>query len=373
MNPLFIDHREGIVELEESHEERSSFLNRKPSIGYDKRKSIYFWTLLIVVGSSCSTMIASNHYKWKKKDHSPIIRFRQDVATAALELMQEDTTEAAANSKFVDIGKLVDIVDEALDTVGVRGVYEQIFGTFQLVVAFNDAARQKGLNKFQVQLTMGHQGFRPFYVGIPNDRKRGDTSSGSIWWLRHWLGAITADKILRDGSLLLGPDSDERIHDAPTLFEEYRRMQRVQFPDILSYHAEHGFDWHFVASTRPDMVEYPADLLGSFCPGLSDVDEYVEVVNNDVAKECRHGLGHAVYYVLAVRQLNIQDQFSVRHQFRPGVGFFLKNETICEGYKVCGQAPTQKAERDCIGGLKHSMRLFGAGDLQQPSHSDLLC
>ena len=83
-------------------------------------------------------------------------------------------------------------------------------------------------------------------------------------------------------------------------------MQRIPDPDILPFHSQHGFDWHFVARTIPGLETYPTDLAEAFCGDLLERDEYVEAVEKDMCNECRHGLGHAVYYVLAAREMNQQ-------------------------------------------------------------------
>jgi hypothetical protein len=207
---------------------------------------------------------------------------------------------------------------------------------------------------------MGHQGPEPIYRGIPNDRDMDYQCTGCIWWLRHWLGAITADKLVRDGFLRLQKSSkDERIYDAASFLKELQRMQRVPDPDILPFHAQHGFDWHYIALTRPDLDEYPLDLAEAFCGNLLVEDEYIEAVSNDIGRECRHGFGHAMFYILTLRENGGLGNFSVRKQLRPYGGFVLKDEdTICEGYKICEQAPNQKVETECRGGMRHSAGLY---------------
>ncbi len=283
-------------------------------------------------------------------------KYRRDVGRIALEVFKGDTAESrTAEPIYLDIHPLVDLVDEALDTIGVRGVYEQVFGTYQLVVAYNDAARETGFsNSFKASLRKGDQGLSEKYVGMRN------VEMGSAWWLRHWLGAITADKLLRDGSLRLDDKTEDRLHDAPAFMKELQRMMRVKHPDILPFHAQHAFDWHLVSTTRPDMDKYPMDLAEAFCGDLLENDEYVEHVNNDIGRECRHGFGHAVYYVLARRQLGHQP---VNLQFRTASGFTLSDENICTAYKICDKAPTNdKTKQQCRGGFRHSWWMVELGN-----------
>ena len=100
--------------------------------------------------------------------------------------------------------------------------------------------------------------------------------------------------------------------------------------------------------------------MEEFCGELLGKTEYVAAVDNDIPRECQHGFGHATFYVLATRQL--KQPISVRRQMRKSAGFFLRNETVCEGYKICSSAPDKDTLRTCHGGMKHSMNLFGNGD-----------
>ena len=108
------------------------------------------------------------------------------------------------------------------------------------------------------------------------------------------------------------------------------------------------------------MDKYPLDLAEAFCGDLLESDEYVKHVNNDIGRECRHGFGHAVYYVLARRQLGHQP---VNLQFRTASGFTLSDENICMAYKICDKAPTnEKTKHECRGGFRHSSYLVELGD-----------
>ena len=79
-----------------------------------------------------------------------------------------------------------------------------------------------------------------------------------------------------------------------------------------------------------------------------------------MARECRHGFGHGVFYVKALQQLGMSgDSYSASQQFRPGAGFLLNETLLCESYRICGESPVVDAE--CNWGLEHSYLLFGGG------------
>jgi hypothetical protein len=50
--------------------------------------------------------------------------------------------------------------------------------------------------------------------------------------------------------------------------------------------------------------------------------------------------------------------YSVRKQVRPDSGFQLSNEVMCEGYRICEDAPNDKTFDECIGAIRHSDKVF---------------
>jgi hypothetical protein len=266
-------------------------------------------------------------------------QLRRYIAAVSLEIMQNDTVEEATKSQFIDIGPFVDLVELAIDNVGVRGVYTELFEANQFAAAIKPIALSQGLEDFDVRVS-NNAGQHPmvFYRGIPSDRDfpgKDTLCTGCIWWLSHWAGAITADKLLRDGSLRLDNISEERANDAASMMKEIQRAERLENPGMMPVHSQHGFTWHYLAVTRPSLDEYPLDLAKDFCGDLLWKDEWVEALANDIERECRHGFGHAMFHVLAKRQLGGPEDFSVRRQFRPAGGFVLSEEFVCEGYTIC--------------------------------------
>jgi hypothetical protein len=314
----------------------------------------------------------------KKAPASSIIdQLRFDIATVSIEMMQNDTIEEAKQSHFVDISPFVDLVEEALDTVGMRGVYVELFESRSFAETVTTAARAKGLLNFYVEVDHKPDKQPSFkYTGIPNNRTfavDATLCTGCLWWLRHWVGAITADKLVRDGSLLLDTfdESPRRLYDAASIMKELQRIasprastettHKLHHPDILPIHAMHGFVWHYVTITRPDLDDFPLDIAQDLCGDLLWEDEYVADLSTGVGIDCRHAFGHAVFYTLAVKEIGPKN-FSVRKQFRPAGGFVLSEDSMCKGYEICKGAPNEKTHQQCKGGIRHSYRIVGLQD-----------
>jgi len=325
----------------------------------------------VSIAHAPSIMIAS-------KAPASMDQLRFDIATVSIELMQNDTIEEASKSHFVDISPFVDLVDVALDTVGIRGVYIELFESRSFAETVTAAAKAKGLHDFYVEVDHKPDKQPSFtYFGVPNNREfpvDASLCTGCLWWLRHWVGAITADKLLRDGSLRLDNTSSEiRLYDAESVMKELQRIglprastkesQKLHHPDILPIHAMHGFAWHYVTMTRPDMDAYPLDIAQNLCGDFLWEDGYVADLSTGVGNDCRHAFGHALFYVLAMRETGGPDNFSVRKQFRPAGGFVLSDDSMCEGYRICKGAPDENTYKECKGGMRHSYRIVGLQDM----------
>jgi hypothetical protein len=54
-----------------------------------------------------------------------------------------------------------------------------------------------------------------------------------------------------------------------------------------------------------------------------------------------------------------KENYDFRMTFRPSGGFVLGEESICEGYRICIEAPNDRhALRECFGGFRHSIGLY---------------
>jgi hypothetical protein len=304
-------------------------------------------------------------------------RLRFDLATISIDMMRSDMATDANISKFIDIGPLYDLVESALEEVGIWGVCRELLEAEQFIASLTAAAQAKDVHGLSVKLNE-KEGKQPFiqYTGVPNDREfyQSDMQcNGCKWWLDHYIGAIAADVLMRKGSLKLDSNGEESVSDAAAIMHELQKMQRLKDTDISTHHVGHGFTWQYIAVTMNRMNAYPMVMAKEFCGDLLWKDDYHSRFNNDIGRECRHGFGHAVFYALAIREIGGLNAYSVRKQVRPVSGFQLSNKSMCEGYQICLGAPNDKTWDDCIGGLRHSDKLLADGMDQKVFNFERTC
>ena len=313
-----------------------------------------------------------------------ISEFRQRLGDVSVDLMferchlaelEEEDPNSLTKITTINIDDFVDLVNDIIDVLGIQGLYDDIFNVYSFTVGFKDSLRNKGLspNLMNVVMEEAHQGPETRIKGRPCP-----TKLNIAFWYKHWLGAVIADKLVREGSLKRsyyydgddGDDDDNEnlITDAGEFFQEmYQLTSARDYPDLVPYHSVHGFWWQYVSMIRPNITEYPYDLFQDLCqPWLTvDAQDFNEHVNNNsMYRECRHGIGHAVFYAMHLRHNVSGKQFTidVRNQYLEGT-FALADKAICEGQKICQQAPRDDPDDLCYdecwnGGFHHSMKLF---------------
>jgi len=263
-----------------------------------------------------------------------IDRLRNELRAIDKNMKKHYKKQTAIESTHVDITELCDLIDNALDVVGVRGVFFELFNNAKSFIPKDKKCIKKG---------------HGVGCGIQD-----------IWWLQHYVGATTAEKLLRDGSLLLDPLTGERINDAKGFMTELHLMQQQLYTAQMSFHSQHAFIWHYLTATMPDLDAYPVELANDFCGDYMFDNKKAKSAHKLIGSECYHGFGHGIFMVLAIRQTNGWDNFTARKQFRPGGDFVPTHETICEGFKICRTAPTETDAplHYCHGGIRHSFRLL---------------
>lgn len=264
-------------------------------------------------------------------------QFRVELIDLLLTLKKhEDAT--SVDSKYVEISPVYERIEYALDTFGMRSVYTEVF---------------EGLE---------------FYYPRKWHKHKDDCDTHGMqcywqdpWWLWHYVGAISAEKLLRDGSLLLDGITGERLYDGVSVMNEIHRIQEQPYVSAMSFHAEHGFIWTYLAVTQPDIKSYPTELSDEFCGKYKHKKVSTKPASKTVGYECYHGFGHAVYSVIAMRQSGENfSNYNARTQVRPHGGFSLTDESFCAAYKICETAPTdtKNPQKACFGGIRHSYKLF---------------
>lgn len=299
-----------------------------------------------------TTTLSTTQYPTKNNDMlrqigwiDTIQYFQNELKKVSNHLKEETTTAIQQNnnetsSLTIAIDPLCNLIEEALDTVGLRGV---------ILGIFNDELEY-------------------YYINDDEDRDCAKVGHGvgceayDIWWMWHYTGATVADKLAKEGSLLLDSHSGQRLHEAVEVMHEFHRIQATVFANTASYHIQHGFVMHHVAMVQPYMAEYPIQLADEFCGYY--LQHHVTgkgYTTKGIGAECYHALGHAVFAVIALRQLQMLPLTDARIQLRPRSGFVLSDDAICDGYQICRHAPTESrnlALRYCHGGIIHTQRLL---------------
>lgn len=262
---------------------------------------------------------------------------------------QEEEQQKKASMPTSDISPIYKQIQYALDTFGMRAVYSQVFHELEYYFPedwdylywYED--EEDSVKDAECDLVHG--------IGC---------LWLDLWWLWHYVGAITAEMLLRDGSVLLDGITGERLFNGAAVMKEIHRIQEQPYVDAMSFHAEHGFIWHYVAATMPNLDSYPTQLADEFCGDYLMNKVLAEPAHKTIGYECYHGFGHAVYNVVAMRQLQLTNNYTAQIQLRPHGGFALSDEFFCETQAICASAPntTRVPKKACLGGIRHSYKLF---------------
>jgi len=296
------------------------------------------------------------------------------AATAAAQQSSSSsstTTTAVAKSPeqtyrdmTVDISPLYDIVVDALETVGAKGLYFRVFSDGELDWWFDILDRPNGKEQWVCWETHGSNLCGPH----------------EPWWFYHYIGAITAEKLLDEGRLLWDPVTGETVQTPAEFMLKLHVTQDEEKHAVgdMSFHAQHAFLWQYVATTRPNLDRFPDDITKELC---GDYYAFHKVKSPTASKiigyECFHGMGHAIFYAVARQQMmqqypqQMKKSLTARIQYKPSAGLILTQESWCKIYKLCQtdlsevEGYIDDAAVRCIGGARHSVRIFSAdGDMR---------
>ncbi|KAG7374625.1 hypothetical protein IV203_013720 [Nitzschia inconspicua] len=290
-------------------------------------------------------------------------------ASQLLEMQNEANEKAIAKSKgklwneltdyekyTVDISPLYDVVVEAVDTIGVKGLVFDVF-TPELNEWYD-------LEEDDACMGSENHGYNCAHYGM--------------WWFYHYVGSILGEKLVQDGRLLWDPMTGEESTDFFDLQDKIHEREELPFAWEMSFHVQHGLLWYYALHYMPDMMEFPTQLVHDFC-GRWVHDSTVLENGKQIGFSCVHGFGHMVFNVVANRQIDPlrEHPLNARRQVKPNSGFELNHESLCQIQKICAAAKEQgeawehdaeanKAEyvtnvgNRCEGGAIHSMKLMAA-------------
>lgn len=272
--------------------------------------------------------------------NSTMDAFRKDLVAVAVKIDGQQEEGDDEPQPTVDIRPFYDLIEYALDTFGVRLVYTDVF--------------------WEIEWYFPEDWYRP-----RTEEKEYECNWHGIgcewydlWWIWHFVGAISAEKLLHQGSLLLDATTGERVNDTITFMNEIHLLKEQAYVTKMNFHAEHGFIWHFMAETMPELDSYPLQMAHDFC-SMYDRPFYVPYANKFIGAECYHGIGHGIFEVLAVQQLGLET-YTASKALRAKGGFALKDETFCQAYRICEGAPnvTTAPRKHCRGGIQHAYWLM---------------
>merc|ERR1712048_1227193 len=194
---------------------------------------------------------------------------------------------------------------------------------------------------------------------------------GSLYSLRHWLGMFLAEKIFEGPVSLHGELHDHRGGYANTSMDFVRELHGALLaPGAYESNMNsmtHGFVWHLLSLTlesEPTLEEFPSDLARKWCTDdevswerfqgadrtdFPRPDSDISTMQNYFKWTCLHAFGHGVYYVLALKELQMKAS-ACNPLFPPG--YSMPKETVAVAERIC-----DSADPHVMVGLRHSVSL----------------
>ena len=270
--------------------------------------------------------------------------YRQELAILAknFQKVQDEYTQ----DTLTDITPIYHYLSTAMDIFGFRAVSNDLFQNIEWYFP-KDWYRSKHTSSKRCD---GH--------GI-------GCEAYDLWWLWHYMGAIASEKLLQQGHVVLDGVTQQHITTPKQVMDELHRIKKQPFATKVSFHVEHGFIWHYLATTRPNLEEYPVDLAEEFCGEYLQDNHYSASAHKNIRWECFHGFGHGVFMAVAKRQAGLSqsnnNSTTMTTVFRPKGGFELTNDNFCKAFEICSGAPSDVNDvpiKACTSGIKHSYWLF---------------
>ena len=176
---------------------------------------------------------------------------------------------------------------------------------------------------------------------------------GSLWWLRHWVGAFLVEKAVQ------APGASATAIDELIIWLQEQNAAGALNGDFLWISALHGALYQAIGPTGLDAasgshpLHYPSQLAQRLCH---------DAVPN--VYECRHGIGHGVLYATLLSRAAGVANYSACRQPRP-YSVRVTNEMFDTIWAICREAedvPTKNQQysyaQGCRSGATHSGYLF---------------
>lgn len=297
------------------------------------------------------------YYRQKVGEASRLLKLQNDAYDKAMADSNGTLWDALGDDNYykytVDISPIYDVVAEAVDTIGVKGLVFDVF-----TPELND---WYGLEEDDACMGSIMHGYNCAHYGV--------------WWFYHYVGGILGEKLVQEGTLLWDPMTRQECTDFFDLQERIHEREELPFAWEMSFHVQHGLLQYYTLKYMPDMMEFPTQLVYDFC-GRWVHDTTVLDNGKQIGFSCEHGFGHMIFTLVANRQIDPTGKYplNARRQVKPNSGFELNHESLCRVHRICsaakeqGEAWQQDDNKEyvtnvgnrCDGGALHSMKLMAA-------------
>ena len=292
---------------------------------------------------------------------------RARLGWASLRLVMQNAA-APGRGSLLDIGDVTSVFHAAFVVGGARGLLDLLeMIPFKVAcerelarIGLADADHALGLApKAQSGITYSPAFLEKRGYPLPNSSTAPAaawpyTVQGGLWRIRHWAGEYLA--------------AQARAHtiDAATVVWWTQQQQKCRGADFATVGVEHAVVWYEVATAKLiSGQDFPSLATARWCHRyFTGEAEWVKTVRTDLGRECRHAVGHGVFYWLAFSKSTHPEvahgYASLQHTLRT-VGPDALQLTTTEmelGIRVCSNASNRFLASDCINGLFHSYDLI---------------
>jgi hypothetical protein len=308
----------------------------------------------------------------------------------------DDHDDVTALLQLFDTSAIYQVVSNAIDLIGVVGLYFDVFDNGELEWWFDPSGEDDDNNNRNTNLNDGYRVERSSSSdSCWETHGMNDCGPWEPWWLYHYIGAATAKKLMNDGHIVWKPDANDDddiiistipssnmitiIQDATTMMRQLHVEQdrHQTTAGDMSYHAQHGMLWELLPKQH-DFVRngYPFALADAYC---GDYYGHTKVrgsqAHRSIGSECFHGIGHATFMAVAKWQLqllseNNNDDHDDSYVLFPSTGFQFTPDAWCAVYQVCSATAnlttddynyyyySTNVQDRCFGGVRHSVMIF---------------
>lgn len=163
-------------------------------------------------------------YGWEEAVH----QYRLVLTEAAVKMKQQhlqqddETIITDEDSYLVNIKPFHDIISLGLDTFGVIPMYSEVFHDIEWY--FPEKWYRPKSNKKEARCNWHGIGCEYY----------------DLWFIWHYVGVVSAEKLLQEKSLLLDSITGKRLSNAVELMDVIHALQERPFVTRMSFHAQHG-------------------------------------------------------------------------------------------------------------------------------------